>query len=79
MSEQTATLTRRFIPVTRWNDFHAWPPLGGLRHLIFHREQNGFDACLRKVGRRLLIDEQAFFAWVEKQGVDQESGNAGTK
>ena len=34
---------RRIIPVTQWNDHHAWPPQGGLRHLIFHAATNGFD------------------------------------
>lgn len=57
----------RLIPLTRWNDFHPWPPLGGLRHLAFNREENGFSRCVRKVGRRLLIDEAEFFAWVASQ------------
>jgi len=48
---------RRLIPVTQWNDHHAWPPQGGLRHL----------ACVRRVGRRVLIDEAAFFAWADTQ------------
>lgn len=57
----------RLIPVTQWNDHHAWPPIGGLRHLIFHADKNGFDAVIRRCGRRVLIDEQAFFQWVEQQ------------
>jgi hypothetical protein len=28
---------------------------------------NGFNEVLRYIGRRLYIDEQAFFRWVEKQ------------
>jgi hypothetical protein len=59
----------RFIPVTDWNKFHVWPPLGGLRHLVFHGASNGFDAVVRRCGRRVLIDERAFFDWVERQGV----------
>lgn len=57
----------RLIPVTRWNDFHQWPPIGGLRHLIFHEHSNGFDRVIRRVGRRVLLDEAEFFAWVEAQ------------
>ena len=41
---------------------------GGLRHLIFHEHENGFHKCIRRVGRRVLIDEQAFFEWVAEQG-----------
>ncbi len=55
----------RLIPVPRWNDFHAWPPIGGLRHLIFNAKINGFHKVVKRCGRRVLIDEKAFFAWVE--------------
>ena len=58
----------RFIPVTDWNKFHPWPPLGGLRHLVFHAASNGFNSAVRRCGRRVLIDEAAFFAWVEQRG-----------
>lgn len=57
---------RTLIPVNRWNERHAWPALGGLRHLIFHAKTNGFDAVIRRVGRRVLIDEDAFFEWVDR-------------
>lgn len=61
----------RLIPLTDWPKHHAWPPLGGLRHLAFFRETNGFKRCVRQVGRRLLIDEAEFFAWVaEQNGAD---------
>lgn len=62
MAEQKET---RLIPVTKWNDYHPWPPIGGLRHLIFFERYNGFASCVRRVGRRVLIDEKAFFQWVE--------------
>lgn len=55
----------RFIPVGDWGKYHPWPPLGGLRHLIFNAQKNGFGRCLRKVGSRVLIDEQAFFDWID--------------
>lgn len=62
--------TTRFhlIPASDWNKHHAWPPIGGLRHLIFHAASNGFDQVIRRVGRRVLIDEAAFFAWVDSNG-----------
>jgi len=63
MSEETKTT--RLIPVTKWNEHHSWPPQGGLRHLIFHAEKNGFDVVIRRVGRRVLIDELSFFEWVK--------------
>lgn len=64
--EPVATRTR-LIPATQWNEHHQWPPLGGLRHLIFNAESNGFKKVIKRCGRRVLIDEAAFFAWMEEQ------------
>lgn len=58
----------RLIPLTDWNQYHAWPPIGGLRHLVFFEKTNGFNKVIRRVGRRVLIDEAAFFAWVDGNG-----------
>jgi hypothetical protein len=55
----------RLIPLTDWPKYHPWPPLGGLRHLVFYSKANGFDKVLRRAGRRVLIDEEAFFKWIE--------------
>jgi hypothetical protein len=57
----------RLIPVPDWSKHHDWPPLAGLRHLIFNKNANGFHKCVRRVGRRVLIDEKAFFDWVSEQ------------
>ena len=57
----------RLIPLTAWPKFHQWPPLGGLRHLVFNADKNGFDKVIRRCGRRVLLDETAFFAWVDAQ------------
>lgn len=62
-----ASIASRLIPANEWPRFHAWPPIGGLRHLIFFAHENGFDAVVRRVGRRVLLDEQAFFVWVDKK------------
>ena len=49
----------------------------GLRNLVFMAEKrhtnkgttlgNGLGAALVRIGRRVLIDEQKFFEWVESQ------------
>ena len=57
----------KLIPVTQWNDYHPWPPIGGLRHLIFNKSTNGFETAFKKIGRRVLIDESKFFECVERQ------------
>lgn len=58
---------KRLIPLTMWPRYHPWPTVSSLRHFVFNEHENGFDRVLRRVGRRVLIDEQAFFEWVEKQ------------
>ena len=72
MTDDTAK--RRLIPLTNWNNHHAYPPLGQLRALVFNSKTNGFDRCIRRVGKRILIDEQAYFFWVDSQKFNQESG-----
>ena len=65
-AELPSTPHRRLIPVTQWNKHHAWPPIGGLRYLVFHEDSNGFSYCVRRVGRKVLIDEARFFEWVDR-------------
>ena len=40
---------------------------GGLRWLLFNRQDNGLDRAVLKVGRRVLIDVDRFFAWINEQ------------
>lgn len=66
LSASTSSPGTRLLTVQQWTEQHPWPPLGGLRSLIFHAQFNGFDAVVRRVGRRVLIDERAFFEWVDR-------------
>lgn len=58
---------RRCLTVKQWVRIHPWPTEAGLRHLIFFAAQNGFEGVIRRAGRRILIDETAFFAWIDAQ------------
>ncbi len=64
----------RLIPLTDWPKTHAWPPLGGLRHLVFHAATNGFDRVIRRAGKRILISERAFGEWIEGQNPPAPAG-----
>ena len=48
---------------------HEYPAFthGGVRWLLFHREENGLERAVVKVGRRVLIDVDAFFRWLNEQ------------
>ncbi len=57
----------RLIPVSDWNNYHPWPPLGGLRHMVFHGSKTGFSKVVKRIGRRVLIDERKFFEFIEEK------------
>ena len=46
-------ISTRYIPVPNWEKHHEWPPIGGLRNLIFNKKTNGFDKVVKKVGKRV--------------------------
>ncbi len=60
-------MATRYIPVKRWPEFHPWPSVNGLRFMLFHRKTNGLAKAVVKVGKRVLINEEEFFKWVEKR------------
>lgn len=64
--------TRRLIPLTHWPDYHPWPSVSALRHYRFQaRTDPAYSAwrrVFRAVGRRVLVDEQAFFAVLDGEG-----------
>ncbi len=60
----------RYLTVKDWIKNHPWPPIGGLRSLIFNKDKNGFSKVVKKVGRTVLIDEKAFFIWVDSHDSD---------
>jgi hypothetical protein len=62
-----ARAARRLIPASKWHQHHPWPTQAALRDLILKAGRNGLASAIRRVGRRVLIDEAAFFAWVESQ------------
>lgn len=66
-SESVSSLNTRYITVKNWNNYHTWPNEAGLRHLIFYKKENGFHKVVKKVGKRVLIDETEFFKWMQNK------------
>lgn len=64
------TANRRLIPLARWQDFHPWPSAQALRHYRFQAANDPAYAAWRRVfrtaGRRVLVDEQEFFALLDQ-------------
>ena len=58
----------RLIQASRWGaEGPGWPSPAGLRHLIARASTNGFDAVIRRVGRVVLVDVEAFHVWIATQ------------
>lgn len=72
MDKQEEPLQTRLISCADWPKHHPWPPIGGLRYLIFHAKKNGFEKVFKRVGRRILIDERKFFEFVEEKNLERE-------
>ncbi|MDO9268167.1 MAG: hypothetical protein Q7T96_03535 [Methylobacter sp.] len=61
--------TPTLLTVKQFSDKHLAFPMGGLRHRIFHEETNGLkkSGAIIRNGRRVLINEEKFFVWLEAQ------------
>ena len=59
----------RYIPLTEWEKKHEFPTTSALRWLVFKGCDNGFSCCVRKVGRRVYLDEIAVLVWIDNQRV----------
>lgn len=63
-NEQTLEiLSGRLIPLVHFNKYYPDPSPGAIRWLI-HKNVDGFRRCVVHRGRRVLIDENEYFAWL---------------
>lgn len=72
-SENSENFQPKYLTVSEWCKRHSWPPAGGIRHLIFHAESNGFTRVIRRVGRRVLLNEAEFLKYIEESGNNAQS------
>ena len=58
-----------YLTVQQFTVKHPAFTLGGLRHQIFNEATNGLakSGAIVRIGRKVLIDENKFFAWVQSQ------------
>lgn len=58
-----------FLTVNQFSEKHPAFTRGGLRALIFNENSNGIAkaGAIVRIGRKVLIDESKFFAWIEAQ------------
>ena len=69
--------TPQFLTIRQFTEKQPAFSAGGVRSLIFYR---GDDAekvgAIARLGRRILIDEGVFLAWVKEGGARQIRGQA---
>ena len=74
MSKSNNEITTRYIPVARFAEYHPWPTPQAIRNRV-HAAKRGTDPdflnCIKWVGGRVLVDEQAFLRWLENQADTQ--------
>ena len=58
-----------YLTVQQFTTKHPAFNTGGLRSLIFNEHQNGLakSGAVIRIGRKVMIDENLFFAWVQAQ------------
>ncbi|MCK4870026.1 MAG: DNA-binding protein [Gammaproteobacteria bacterium] len=64
---------KRLATVNQMAELYPSFTQSAIRWLIFNEKINGFTKCLRRIGRRVLIDLDDFEHWIDMQ---QASGGA---
>lgn len=57
----------QYLTVRQLSEKYPAFPQGGVRHLIFHENTNGFNSVIIRIGRKVLIDEESFLIWIGNQ------------
>jgi len=64
----TANQTHKnFLTLKQWLAKYQAIPEGGVRHLIFTNKNNFNQRVVKKLGRKILLDEGAFLAYIDEQ------------
>lgn len=68
----TINLNKRLSTVKRIPELYPGAfTESSIRWLIFNEKQNGFSRCIRRLGKKVLIDLDSFEAWIDVQGKDE--------
>lgn len=75
------TSPRKFYTIKQISQKHPAFTESSLRYWASNSVNNGFKQCMVRVGKRkIYIDEEAFFVWLEKQNLswlDEDSKSNG--
>lgn len=54
------------IPLSKWNQYYAYPKVGTLRQMIFHQKY-GIEKVVIRIGGRVYLKVADFFKWLKEQ------------
>lgn len=57
----------KLLTVNQFVEEHNFTTHGGMRYLIFNAKENKLEKAIKRIGRKILIDEQKFFEWINEQ------------
>lgn len=64
-----ANAKKTFLTVRQLSENYPAFKENGIRFLLFNSKTNGFESCVQRVGRRVLIDAEKFEQWVSSRGI----------
>jgi hypothetical protein len=57
---------KSFLTMKQWLQKYQAIPEGGIRHLIFTDKDNFNSRVVKKLGRKILLDEEAFLDFINE-------------
>ncbi len=63
----TQVILEKFQTVNDFLATRSWPTKSSIRYYIFYNVCNFESKCVRRVGRKVLINTEAFQVWLEEQ------------
>ena len=52
------------IPLSKFNDYIPYPTVAALRQYYFYGNKNGFVNVVKRIGKRIYIDINAYKQWI---------------
>lgn len=72
METTTSKPERNLLTVRQFAAKHPAFTEASLRFIIFKAGSNGFKNCIRRIGRKVLLDEAAFFECVDQRNAQSK-------
>lgn len=61
-------INKRLVPVKKIPEIYPGAfTQSSIRWLIVNENKNGFSCCVKRIGRKVLIDLDQFESWIDKQ------------